>query len=159
RTAALTDTAGRIVWWCFPRFDSDPVFSRLVAGEAEKGFCDVAMEGAVSHTAAYLRNTAIVQTTIADATRNVVRITEFTPRFMRFERVFNPPQIFRRIEPLAGLPRIRIRVRPTFNYGGPYSSRATGSNHIRFAGGNDVLRLTTDAALSYIANETPFALI
>ena len=31
RTAALLDTAGRIPWWCFPRFDSDPVFSTRVA--------------------------------------------------------------------------------------------------------------------------------
>ena len=76
---------------------------------------------------AYLRNTAIVQTTIRDGAGNAVRITDFTPRFKRFERVFNPPQIFRRIEPLAGLPRIKIRVRPTFNYGGsPAPSRAIG---------------------------------
>ena len=50
-------------------------------------------------------------------------------------------------------------MRPTFNYGGPCTSRAIGSNHIRYAGGADTLRLTTDAALSYIAHETPFALI
>jgi GH15 family glucan-1,4-alpha-glucosidase len=159
RTAALVDTAGQISWWCFPRFDSDPVFSRLVAGNEEKGLCAVMMEDAASYSSAYQRNTAIVETTIQDNNGNVLRITDFIPRFKRFERIFNPPQIFRRIEPVAGLPRIRIRVRPTFNYGGAYNSRAIGSNHMRFAGGVDVLRLTTDAALSYIAQETPFALI
>ena len=159
RIAALTDTRGRILWWCFPRFDADPVFSRLLAGQEEKGFCDVVMEGAVAWEAAYLRNTAVVETTIRDASGNAFRITDFTPRFKRFERVFNPPQIFRRIEPVAGLPRITIRVRPTFNYGGPCASRAIGSNHIRYSGGADALRLTTDGALSYIAHETPFALI
>ena len=86
-----------------------------------------------------------------DGAGNAVRITDFAPRFMRFERVFNPPQIFRRIEPIAGLPRIKIRVRPTFNYGGPCATAAIGSNHIRYTGGADTLRLTTDAALSYIA--------
>ena len=159
RIAALMDTRGRILWWCFPRFDADPVFSRLLAGHEEKGFCDVVMEGAVAWEAAYLRNTAIVETTIRDASGNAFRITDFTPRFKRFERVFNPPQIFRRIEPVAGLPRITIRARPTFNYGVPCPTRAIGSNHIRFSGGADALRLTTDAALSYIAHETPFALI
>lgn len=159
RTAALVDTAGRIVWWCFPRFDSDPVFSRLLSGTEEKGFCDVAVEGQTASEAAYQRNTAIVETTLRDDAGNAVRITDFTPRFSRFERTFNPPQIFRRIEPIAGLPRIRIRVRPTFNYGQPFASRALGSNHIRFAGGVDTLRLTTDAPLTYIAQETPFALI
>src|SRR5215470_9969276 len=159
RTAALLDTRGRIVWWCFPRFDSDPVFSRLLAGNEEKGFCDVGLEGAVAHEAAYVRNTALIRTTIRDGAGNAVTITDFTPRFRRFERVFNPPQIFRRIEPAAGLPRVRIRVRPTFNYGQAYASRALGSNHIRFSGGIDTVRLTTDAPLSYIAHEAPFALV
>jgi GH15 family glucan-1,4-alpha-glucosidase len=159
RIAALTDAHGRILWWCFPRFDADPVFSRLLAGSEEKGFCDVVMDGAVAWEASYQRNTAVVETTIRDASGNAFRITDFTPRFKRFERVFNPPQIFRRIEPVAGLPRITIRVRPTFNYGGPCASHAIGSNHIRYSGGADPLRLTTDGALSYIVHETPFALI
>jgi GH15 family glucan-1,4-alpha-glucosidase len=159
RTAALLDTSGRIVWWCFPRFDADPVFSRLLAGNEEKGFCDVRLEGAVAHEATYLRNTALICTTIRDGAGNAVTITDFTPRFRRFERVFNPPQIFRRIEPTAGLPRIKIRVRPTFNYGQAYATRALGSNHIRFSGGVEAVRLTTDAPLSYIAHEAPFALI
>jgi len=96
------DTKGRIAWWCFPRFDSDPVLSRLLAGDVEKGFCDVVLEGAVASESEYLRNTAIVQTTIRDGAGNAVRVTDFMPRFKRFERVFNPPQIFRRIEPAAG---------------------------------------------------------
>ncbi len=159
RIAAMTNRSARILWWCFPRFDGDPVFSRLLAGDEEKGFCDVVMDGMVSCEAAYVRNTAIVTTIMRDAQGNALCVTDFTPRFKRFERVFNPPQIFRRIEPVAGLPRITIRVRPTFGYGGPCSSRALGSNHIRYAGGVDALRLTTDAALSYVAHEAPFALI
>ncbi len=158
-TAALLDTRGRLVWWCFPRFDSDPVFSRLLAGDEEKGFCEVALEGAVAQDATYVRNTAVVETTLRDGTGNAIRVTDFSPRFKRFERVFNPPQIFRRIEPLAGLPRIRITIRPTFNYGQGYASRAQGSNHIRFSGGADTLRLTTDAPVSYITQESPFALV
>ena len=158
RTAALVNTAGRIVWWCFPRFDSDPVFCRLLSGEEEKGFCDVVVHGCKHVQTQYLRNTAIVQTMLEDSTGNVVRITDFAPRFVRFERVFHPAQIFRRIEPLNGVPRITIRVRPTFNYGGPCTGRAMGSNHIRYTGGIEALRLTTDAPLSYISSETAFAL-
>src|SRR6185312_10466636 len=93
-TAALLEPASRLVWWCFPRFDSDPVFSRLLAGDEEKGFCDVVLEGEVAREAAYQRNTAVLQTTLTDAGGNAVRITDFAPRFRRFERIFNPPQIF-----------------------------------------------------------------
>ena len=38
RTAALVDPSARLVWWCFPRFDSNPIFCRLLAGDEEKGF-------------------------------------------------------------------------------------------------------------------------
>lgn len=160
RIAALVNTKGRIVWWCFPRLDSDPVFSRLVAGDEEKGFCDVLIHGNGPSTsrAAYRRNTAIIETILEDDGGNAVKITDFAPRFQLFERAFHPAQIFRRIEPIRGLPRISIRLRPTFNYGEPAKYQTIGSNHIRFTGGADVLRLTTDAPLSYVAHETPFAL-
>ena len=134
------------------------MFCRLLAGEEEKGFCDVVLHGCKSTQTQYVRNTAIVQTTMEDGAGNALRITDFAPRFMRFERVFHPAQIFRRIEPLNGVPRITIRVRPTFNYGGPCAGRSVGSNHIRYTGGIDALRLTTDAPLSYITGESAFAL-
>jgi GH15 family glucan-1,4-alpha-glucosidase len=158
RVAALVDPRGRIVWWCFPRLDSDPVFSRLLTGDEEKGFCDVVLHDMRKTHSAYVRNTAIVETILEDGSGNAVKITDFAPRFRRFERTFHPAQIVRRVEPLHGLPRITIRLRPTFNYGRPAVCQAIGSNHMRFTGGEDALRLTTDAPLSYIAHETPFAL-
>ena len=45
RTAALLDPSSRIVWWCLPRYDGDPVFCRLLAGNEEKGFTDVVLDG------------------------------------------------------------------------------------------------------------------
>ena len=159
RIAALVNPTGRIVWWCFPRFDSDPVFSRLLAGEEEKGFCDVVLADFAQSKSAYIRNTAIVETILEDKHGGRVRIVDFAPRFQLFERTFRPPQIVRRIEPLAGLPRVQIRVRPTHNYGQPTTAHSIGSNHIRYRGSGGVLRLSTDAPLSYIAQETAFPLI
>jgi GH15 family glucan-1,4-alpha-glucosidase len=159
RIAALVNPTGRIVWWCFPRFDSDPVFSRLLAGEEEKGFCDVVLADLAQSKSAYIRNTAIVETILEDTHGGRVRIVDFAPRFNMFERTFRPPQIIRRIEPLAGLPRVQIRVRPTHNYGQPTTDHSIGSNHIRYRGDGGILRLSTDAPLSYIAQETTFPLI
>ena len=111
RIAALVNTQGRIVWWCFPRLDSDPVFSRLIAGDEEKGFCDVVLHGQTTSHAQYVRNTAIVETVLEDAGGNAVRITDFAPRFLRFERAFHPAQIIRRIEPAGSAARSRMRGR------------------------------------------------
>ena len=158
RIAALVNPTGRIVWWCYPRFDSDPVFSRLLAGDEEKGFCDIVLVDMVHSTSAYMRNTAIVVTELEDSHGGRLRITDFAPRFDMFERTFRPPQIVRRIEPLAGLPRVQIRVRPTHGYGRPTTAQSIGSNHIRYRGSGEVLRLSTDAPLSYIAQETVFPL-
>jgi GH15 family glucan-1,4-alpha-glucosidase len=158
RIAALVNPAGRIVWWCFPRFDSDPVFSRLLAGEEEKGFCDVTLADMARSRSSYARNTAIVETVLEDRHGGCVRLTDFAPRFRQSGRIFRPPQIVRRIEPLAGLPRIQIRVRPTHGYGLPTAAHTIGSNHIRYRGDAEVLRLSTDAPLSYIVQETVFPL-
>jgi GH15 family glucan-1,4-alpha-glucosidase len=158
RIAALVDRGGRIVWWCFPSFDADPVFCRLLAGEEEKGFTDVVLLDQVRAEAAYERNTAMIVTMLTDAEGGSIRITDFAPRFDLYGRMFHPAQIVRRIEPVSGHPRIRIRVRPTFNYGVPPASRTLGSSHVRYAGADGVLRLTTDAPLSYVAEETAFVL-
>ena len=66
RTAALVDPSARIVWWCFPRFDGDPVFCRLLAGDEEKGFADVILDGCVEITSEYGRNTPIVTAVMRD---------------------------------------------------------------------------------------------
>jgi GH15 family glucan-1,4-alpha-glucosidase len=158
RTAALVEPTGRLVWWCYPRFDSDPVFCRLVAGDEEKGFSDVVLDGMVSWQSEYLRNTAIVSTVLTDRQGGAVRITDFAPRFRNYGRMFRPPQLIRIVEPLSGLPRITIRMRPAHSYGEPITNRSLGSNHIRYWGGDIVIRLTTDAPLSYIDREAPFVL-
>jgi GH15 family glucan-1,4-alpha-glucosidase len=158
RTAALVDPSSRIVWWCFPRFDSDPVFCRLLAGEEEKGFTDIIVEGCVETKSEYVRNTAVVTATMQDRQGGAVRITDFAPRFYQLGRTFRPPQMIRIVEPIAGLPRITIRIRPTHHYGHPTEQHALGSNHIRYSGGELALRLTTDVPLSYIEREATFVL-
>jgi len=158
RTAALVDPSSRIVWWCFPRFDSDPVFCRLLAGDEEKGFADVVLHDCAETRSDYVRNTAIVTTTMHDRNGGAVRITDFAPRYYQLGRTFRPPQLVRIIEPVAGLPRITVRIRPTHHYGHPTTYSAMGSNHIRYSGGDWNLRLTTDVPLSYIDREASFVL-
>ena len=158
RTAALVDPTARIMWWCFPRFDSDPIFCRLLSGSEEKGFADVVLDDMVDFKSEYVRNTAIVTTLLTDRQGGAVRVTDFAPRFRQFGRMFRPPQLFRIIEPVAGLPRITIRVRPTNDYGHPVTRHAAGSNHIRYIGDSTVIRLTTDAPLALIEREAPFVL-
>ncbi len=158
RTAALLEPSSRVVWWCYPRFDGDPVFCRLLAGSEEKGFSDIVLDEMADYRSDYVRNTAVVSTVLTDQKGGSVKITDFAPRFRIYDRLFRPPQLVRIIEPVAGMPRITIRFRPTNGYGKPMLSKSIGSNHITFRGSETVIRLTTDAPLSYIDREAPFVL-
>jgi len=158
RTAALLNTQARLVWWCYPRFDGDPVFCRLISGDEEKGFSDVVLDGFSHSESEYERNTAIVRTTLTSSDGSALRIMDFAPRYHNFERISRPPQLVRMLEPLSGLPRITLRFRPAQDYGALSPRGVMGSNHIRYCGPEDVIRLTTDAPLSYIAHEAPFVL-
>ena len=158
RTAALVNPEARIVWWCLPRYDGDPVFSRLLSGDEEKGFTDVVLDGQVETTSDYVRNTALVVTEITDNNGAKVRVTDFAPRFQIYGRTFRPPQLVRIIEPIAGMPRVTIRFRTTHRYGEPVPTRTAGSNHIRYWRDETPVRLTTDAPLAYVENESSFVM-
>ncbi len=161
--SALIDEAGRYVWACAPRVDGDPFFSALLSGgeaegEGDHGFWSVEVEGMAQTRQAYLRNTPILKTEITDATGASLEIIDFCPRYRQFGRMYRPLAFARLVRPLAGTPRIRIRLRPSVNYGEAAAARTVGSNHIRFIGAETTLRLTTDAPVSHIAEERTFRL-
>ena len=160
---ALIDPRGRICWACLPHFDGDPVFHSLVSETDDRdpdagGFFDVLLEGLAECEQHYVENTAILITTLRDTGGAAVRITDFAPRFEQFGRSFRPTMIVRTIERLSGEPRIRIRLRPRFDYGARRPEVTRGSNHIRYVGPELALRLTTDAPVSFITDEIVFVL-
>jgi GH15 family glucan-1,4-alpha-glucosidase len=155
--ASLIDRLGRHVFTCLPRLDGDPVFCRLLGGEAA-GEYSLELAGCVRSTQQYLRNTAIVETRLEAADGAAVRILDFCPRFRQFERNFRPTMIVRIVERLAGRPRVRVCLRPRLHYGaGGYTVRR-GSHHARYIADAFDLRLTTSASLDYILEERFFPL-
>lgn len=63
RTAALVSSDGAIDWLCAPRFDSPPVFGRLVGGQAAGTFQAGPAEPAAVLARRYRSHTATLQTT------------------------------------------------------------------------------------------------
>jgi GH15 family glucan-1,4-alpha-glucosidase len=157
--SALIDRAGRLVWACTPRVDGDPMFSALLGGEAPaRGFWSVEVEDLASVRQYYLRNTPVLCTEITDKSGAVAQVIDFCPRYRQFGRVFRPMSFVRLVRAISGTPHIRILMRPTVNWGATPSEITTGSNHLRYLGGDTVIRLTTDAAVGHIAHERLFRL-
>jgi len=158
--SALLDSRARIVWCCLPRFDSDPKFCALLNDhqDGETGFYESELLDLADSQQTYRENSAILETTLKDRRGGVVRITDFAPRFKQFGRVFRPGMLVRQIVPLAGAPRIRVRLRPALGYGQNKPDHTHGSNHIRYVMPDLTLRLTTDGAVTYILEEVPFNL-
>lgn len=157
---ALLDERARILWACMPRFDSDPVFSSLIAGDDgdDKGLYEVELMNFARAEQYYRRNSAVVMTRLYDDADGVIEITDFAPRFKHFDRIHRPPSIIRHVRPLAGNPRIRLRIRPTFDYGKGKPEVTRGSNHLRYVMPHLTIRLTTDAPVTYVTEEVPFIL-
>jgi GH15 family glucan-1,4-alpha-glucosidase len=156
--SALIDECGRVVWMCLPRHDGDPIFCSLLAGERDEGYADVQLVNLAQHTQAYRRNTAIVETVLRDSTGGALRITDFCPRYRRFARMYRPMSLIRIVEPIAGRPVVRVRIRARYNHGACQPPVTVGSNHIRYQTPALTLRLTTDAPLTALLEERQFVL-
>jgi GH15 family glucan-1,4-alpha-glucosidase len=155
--SALIDLRARIVWSCMPRFDGDPVFCALLdssRGIGPDGTMAVELEHFEHSEQRYDEGTAILRTRLFDSSGMGIEIVDFAPRFLERDRMFRPAQLVRRICPLRGHPRVRFIVRPRSDWGAAEPTRTRGSNHLRFVGASGTLRLTTNAPLTYVIDET-----
>ena len=114
--SALIDRHARIVWCCLPRFDGDPIFHSLIGAPREapdSGVFAIEIDDLIATSQSYVTNTAVLKTTLRGRT-GTIEVTDFCPRFYSRDRAFRPQMLVRRIVPLEGNPRVRIRIRPRF---------------------------------------------
>jgi GH15 family glucan-1,4-alpha-glucosidase len=153
QVSALIDPNATIVWACLPRFDSPPMFSALVDAGADQGWFAIELQDCSETRQYYLRNTPILCTELSDRHGGRLRVTDFAPRFAQYGRRFRPVMLVRQITVLQGSPVVRVRLRPSNDYGAGEHALTQGSNHVRFILDQQVLRLTTDAPVTAILQE------
>lgn len=154
---ALIDRQGGVQWLCWPRFDSSFVFGGLLDSQRGGEFNVRPEEDEFRSEQAYLPNTNILRTTFTSASGSF-ELVDFAPRFRQFDRSFKPNMLVRRIRRLSGDPRVRVNVRPVYDYGRIELRGHTASNHIQWQLPDTTLRLTANVPLSYIAEGRSFLL-
>ena len=159
--SALIDSRTNIVWSCLPRFDSDPVFYGLLSpdsgnGDDRDGIFLFELLDFERSEQEYLKNSAVVRTRLFDAKGAAVEVTDFAPRFKQFGRMFRPLMLVRMLRPIAGSPRLRIKLRPAIGGGKGRPAITHGSNHVRYVMPELTLRLTTNASITAVLEEVPF---
>ncbi len=151
QVSALVDEEGAFVWGCIPRVDGDPVFCSLLNGSnRDEGVWRFELEGQVSATQHYVRNTPILVTRLEADDGSALEIHDFAPRFERSGRMYRPVAFIRMVRPVAGAPRLKVGLSPMKNYGQEQAATTNGTNHIRYLVGDQAMRLSTDAPVGYI---------
>ena len=153
--AALIDENATINWLCLPRLDGEPIFNSLLGG---CGDFTIELSGFVRSEQKYTRNTAILVTYLEAEDGSMIKVTDFAPRFVNRGRMFRPASIVRYIEPVKGMPQVRIAISAEANCGGRELKGRRGVNHVSYPDEEFGFRITTSAPISYVLDKRSFVL-
>jgi len=146
-----------ISWLCFPRFDSDFVFGGMLDREKGGQFTVLPDSKSYESEQVYIENTNVLETSVSYE-KGSYKVTDFAPRFKNYDRYYKPLMLIRKVECTSGSPVVTINCQPVTDRGERPLTPTFGSNHIRYMGIDQELRLTSNAPLSYIQTGKPFAL-
>ncbi len=156
QTAALVGQNGSIDWLCMPRPDSPPIFGKLL--DPEGGYFSIESAELSQGNQTYIPNTTVLVTTIACKDGSSFKITDFCPRFYQHGRMYRPIALFRMVEPISGSPTIKVKCHPVSGWSKEPVKPVRCNSHLRYELQNEYLRLVTNMPLTYLSEETPFAL-
>ncbi|MHB8318975.1 MAG: glycoside hydrolase family 15 protein [Acidimicrobiales bacterium] len=138
-TTAIVGTDGSIDWLCFPRFDSDACFARLL-GNDDHGYWKISPNSRdhtlVSSRRRYRKNTLVLETEFETA-EGTLRVTDCMP--IRETH----PQVVRLVEALSGEVNVRMDLCIRFGYGTSIPWVTNDGGLLTATAGPDALSLWT----------------
>ncbi len=151
---AYIDKTTNVKWLCWPRFDSSYVFGSLLEESQGEYYVRPATDNYKSRQF-YLENTNILCTEF-EGDDYKFKVYDFAPRFLNFERYYKPLMLFRKVEIVEGQPKIKVVCNPVNGNTHEKIHKSKGSNHIRYFGFKEEVRLTTNIPLTYVLEEKDF---
>jgi GH15 family glucan-1,4-alpha-glucosidase len=147
RSIALVSRSGSIDWLCWPRFDSESVFGRIL--DAEKGGY-FAIQPAIPFESQrrYLEGTNVIETTFTTGS-GIVRLLDLMPVMTELEkqkRLSPFRQLLRRVECVEGDVPLIVTYAPRPDYGRVTPSIKARGDSVSCAWRARVLNLRSDAA-------------
>lgn len=126
RTAALCTSAGSVEWMCAPRFDSEPIFGRLIGGSSAGSFA-MTVDEVIATNRSYRGDSAVLETQI-ETRSGAGRLTECMPVEVTGSLL---PQslLIRRLNCDRGSLRVRVLFDPKLGLPGraPRAARRAGT--------------------------------
>lgn len=156
QVSALIDTSGSLRWLCLPRPDSPPVFGSLLDNEG--GELSMGPVKTTPTEQEYIKNTAVLRTTFTQDSENAAELIDFCPRFEQHGRMYRPASLFRVLQPIKGMMRIRVSCKAINGWEKVPAQALRGNSHIRFTLPEGELRLVTNMPLTYLLDEKEFLL-
>lgn len=146
-TAALVGRDGSIDWLCFPRFDSDSCFAKLL-GDEHNGYWQLCPKDQSRSERRYRPGTLILETVFA-TDKGRIRLVDFMPP--KTDR----STVVRIVEGLEGMVEMRSELVARFDYGAsvPWVSRLE-DGAVSMVAGASMLVLRTDVAMRGEAMKT-----
>src|SRR5580700_3883042 len=148
-SAALVSRAGSIDWLCFPRFDSPPIFGRLLGERA--GHWSIRATNATEVTRRYLDRTMVLETTFRTPAGTVVVTDALAMGDGNRGHDLGqgaPHLLLRRAACVEGEVELALEYVPRPEYGLVHRLLDTVDRGITAFGGADVLVLSCPAALT-----------
>ena len=145
RTAALVSKAGSIDWMCFPRFDSSPLFGRLVGGEAGGSFSVEVQDVRATHRR-YRDGSALLETDVTTDEGDA----SFTEGFVADTSSSLLPQalVVRILSCTNGRIRARVRFDPKLDWRSPPERSERRHGRLVCTWGGIVASLVTEPDLA-----------
>lgn len=149
RTAALIAPDGSIDWLCLPRFDSPPVFGRLVGGDEAGYFALHPEEPAPPSTRRYRGDTATLETTWAVNGGRLILADSMIAEISG--RMLPTTLLVRRISSQGRPFRVRLEVVPRYGYDRKPAHRSRRHNSwIVLQWGDLALAMATDPEVDLV---------
>jgi GH15 family glucan-1,4-alpha-glucosidase len=139
-TAALVGRDGSIDWLCWPRFDDNACFTKLL-GDDEHGRWRIAPEHGTRSTRRRYREGTLILETEFDTGDGAVRLVDFMP----IRKDSHRSEIVRIVEGVSGNVPLRMDLRIRFDYGRivPWVTRENGGRRLRAVAGPHSVTLET----------------